>query len=331
LQIRSPNILVVDDSPSFQKMLAGLLIKKGCRVRCASSGEDAMKLFQTEEFNMILTDIILPGMSGLNMLKLVKQLNPEIDVVIISGNASSFTAIKALRLGAYDYIVKPIDDEAILLNVVERTMEKQMLSAENRRLINDLSEKNRAVQETLDMMKTLSSVCAIIASTLDIGDILRNLIESAVEQLKAKKGYLLLLDRGGTNFSMKVSVGIDHHLAKTFALRHDQGISGLVAANNQPLRIETDIPASLTLRLLEEDVCGELFSTPGILSVPLIVKGRVVGVVNISGRSGGKMFTESEVEFLTTLATYAAIALDNAGSFYRLKKTATDSRSTSKH
>ncbi|ACM19892.2 response regulator sensor, GAF domain-containing [Geotalea daltonii FRC-32] len=316
----SPHILVVDDSPSFQKMVYGLLLKKGYRVTCASSGEEAVRLFRAEEFNMVLTDIMLPGMSGLNMLKLAKEMKPEIDVVIISSNASSFTAIKALRLGAYDYIVKPIDDEAILYNVVARTMEKQSLTVENRRLIRDLSEKNHALEETLQMMTTLNSACAALASTTDIGTILRKLVESAVAQLKAEKGYLLLLDKSGMKFSMKVCVGIDHNLAKTFSMQKDQGISGLVAADNKPLSIESDIPASLTVRLLEEDTCGDLFSTPGILSVPLQIKDRVVGVVNISGRPGGKMFTDTEVDFVTTLATYAAIALDNAGTCYRLRK-----------
>lgn len=317
----TPHILVVDDSPSFQKMICSLLVNKGYQVTCAASGEEAIKLFQAEEFHMVLTDIMLPGMSGLNMLKLAKEIKPEIDVVIVSSNASSFTAIKALRLGAYDYIVKPIDDEAILYNVVARTMEKQLLTIENRRLIGDLSEKNHALEETLQMMKTLNILCATIASTTDIGDILRKLVESAVAQLRAEKGYLLLLDKTGMKFSMKVCVGIDHTLAKCFSMQKEQGISGLVAASNKPLCIESDIPEALTLRLLEEDTSGDLFSTPGILSVPLLVRGRVVGVVNISGRTDGKMFTEAEVEFITTLASYAAIALDNAGTFYRLRKT----------
>lgn len=320
METLSPHILVVDDSPSFQKMICSMLIKKGYQVTCATTGEEAIKLFQAGDFNMVLTDIMLPGMSGLNILKLTKEMKPEIDVVIITSNASSFTAIKALRLGAYDYIVKPIDDEAVLYNVVARTMEKQLLTKENRRLIGDLSDKNSALEQTLQMMKTLSSVCATIASTTDISDILRKLVESAVAQLRAEKGYLLLLDKTGTKFSMKVCVGIDHTLAKTFSMQKDQGISGLVAANNKPLCIQSDIPSSLTLRLLEEDTCGDLFSTPGILSVPLLVKDRVVGVVNISGRSGGEIFTDAEVEFIITLATYAAIALDNAGTFYRLRK-----------
>jgi CheY-like chemotaxis protein len=297
-----------------------MLLKKGYRVTSATSGEEAVRLFQAEDFHMVLTDIMLPGISGLNMLKLAKEMKPEVDVVIISSNASSFTAIKALRLGAYDYIVKPIDDEAILYNVVARTMEKQALSVENQRLIRDLSEKNHALEETLQMMRTLNSACAALASTTDIGTILRRLVENAVAQLKAEKGYLLLLDRSGERFSMKVCVGIDHNLAKTFSMPSDQGISGLAAASNKPLSIESDIPASLTVRLLEEDTCGELFSTPGILSVPLQIKDRVVGVVNISGRQGGKMFTDTEVNFITTLATYAAIALDNAGTCYRLRK-----------
>ncbi|WP_243370642.1 response regulator [Geotalea sp. SG265] len=319
----SPHILVVDDSPSFQKMICSLLLKKGYRVTCASSGEEAIRLFQAEEFTMVLTDIILPGMSGLNMLKLAKEMKPETDVVIISSNASSFTAIKALRLGAYDYIVKPLDDEAILYNVVARTLEKQSLTIENRRLIRDLSEKNLALEETLQMMRALNSACAALASITDIGTILRKLVENAVAQLKAEKGYLLLLDRTGARFSMKVCVGIDHVFAKTFSMHKDQGISGLVAANNKPLSIESDIPASLTVRLLEEDTSGDLFSTPGILSVPLQIKDRVVGVVNISGRPGGTMFSEIEVDFVTTLATYAAIALDNAGTCYRLRKNGT--------
>jgi signal transduction protein with GAF and PtsI domain len=161
--------------------------------------------------------------------------------------------------------------------------------------------------------------CALIASSLEIGEILRMLVESAIEQVKAQKGYLLLLDRTGKAFSMKVCVGIDRGFAKTFSLPCEQGISGLVASSNRPLRLENDIPITLTQRLIEEDATGDLFSSPGMLSVPLRIKDRVVGVVNVSGRTNGKTFTDADVEFLTTLANHAAIALDHAGEFYRLR------------
>jgi CheY-like chemotaxis protein len=314
------HILVVDDSPSMQQSLAKRLVNKGYRVTCSGSGEDAVKKLHSTEFDLVLSDIILPGMSGLNLLKIIKDRSPDTEVVIITGNASSFTAIKALRLGAYDYIVKPIDDDAILYNVIERTLEKQALTRVNRQLISDLSEQNRNLEETLSLMKIVNQVSALIASSLDISEILSLLVENAVDRLNAKKGYLVLLDRTGTRFSMKVCVGIDHGLAKNFTMRNDQGISGMVVTMGQPLKLESDIPLALTQRMLEEDESGELFTTPGILSVPLRLKDRVVGVVNISGRSSGKPFTEAETEFLSALANHAAIALNNAGSFYRLRR-----------
>ena len=171
-------------------------------------------------------------------------------------------------------------------------------------------------------MKTVNKVCAAIASTLDVGEILHILVENAVKQLGAKKGYLLLLDKSGTNFSMKVPVGIDQKLANIFTLSHDKGISGAVVARNQMVRIGTTFPEQVALRILDKDVTGELFATPGILAAPLQLKDKVVGVVNISGRTNGKPFSDADAEFLTTLATHAAIALINAGNFYRLKKNA---------
>jgi len=314
------HILVVDDSPTSQTLLAELLEQQGFKVTCSPSGEDALRKLRENSINLVLTDIIMPGMSGLNLLKNIKETQPDIDVVIITSNASSYTAIKALRLGAYDFIVKPIDDEAILYNVVKRALEKQTLTWENRKLIADLSAKNNELEETLDMLKTVNRVCAVISSSLEIGEILRMLVESAVEQLRAKKGYLLLLDKSGKEFSMKICVGIDHNLAKKFRMNCDQGISGLVASENRSLRLGTDMPLAITAKMLEEDFSGELFTTPGILSVPLTIRDRVAGVVNISGRTDGTPFNDAEVQFMTTLAHHAAIALNNAGAFYKLKK-----------
>lgn len=317
-----PEILIVDDSVAMQQQLAGLLQKKSASVTCVSSGEEALKLLKSKTFNLVLSDVILTGMSGLQLLKVIKEINPDTEVIIITGNASSYTAIKALRLGAYDFIVKPIDDEAILYNVVERTLEKQALAMENQRLISDLSVKNRELKDALDMMKTLNRTCAHISATHDIGEILRTLVESAVEQIRATRGYLLLHDKQNDIFYMKVNVGIEQALAKKFTLKAGRGISGLVAAKNRPLRLGNDIPPSITPRMLEEDPNGELYNAPGLLSVPLCVKEKVVGVVNVSGRACGTPFTTTEMDFLSTLATHAAIAINNAGELYRLQKSA---------
>lgn len=318
----SPQILVVDDSPSILKMLCDLLVKKDYIVTPCETGEEAIKHFLREDYDLVLTDIMLPGMSGLNLLKLMKESKPYVDVIVISGNTSSFTTIKALRYGAYDYLIKPIDDETILYNVVNRTLEKKGLQKQNERLVADLSVRNKELQDTLDMMKTANRLCSLISSTLEIGDILRILVEKAVEQLKAHKGYLLLIDKSGTQFSMKFSVGINHVTAKQFKLGTNQGISGLVVSNNKALRLDLLDSEKYSKYISEEDVNGDLFTVPGILSVPLRVKDRMVGVVNICGRKDSKPFTDTEFEFLSILANHAATALDTAGQVYMMKKNA---------
>jgi CheY-like chemotaxis protein len=314
------HILIVDDSQTSRSRIAEILEAEGYHVSLASSAEEAIPLFKTQEFNLVITEVILPGMSGLNMLKQFKETHPETDVVVASSNTSSFTTIKALRLGAYDYIVKPIDDEAVLYSVIERALEKQVLAKENQRLISDLADKNRKLSESLNMMKMINQVCVLLTSTLDIAAILRILTESAAKQLQASRGYLLLLDKSGSFLTMKVSNGIDHTTAGRFKLAPGQGVSGLVFATGKSLNIDTGEADDFAARFLEEDPDGALLAAPGILSVPLQVQGRTAGVLTMSGGSNYRPFTAEQFEFLSILSSYAAIAIDNAGVFYKLKK-----------
>jgi len=320
LKSDAPHILVVDDSPTILKAISDLLLKKGYRVTQCESAEDAIRIFLKEEFDLVFTDIILPGMSGLNLLKLMKESKPYIDVIVISSTSSSFTTIRALRFGAYDYLVKPIDDENILYNVVDRTLEKKGLQQRNERLVAELSLKNRKLQEALEMMKTTNRLFSLISSTLDVGDILRMLVEKAVEQLNAHKGYLLLLDKSGSHFLMKFTVGVSHESARKFRLPCDRGISGLVASSNKALRIDVEDVSKYSKYLEEEDLDGELFAIPGSISFPLRIKDKVAGVVNICGRKEGEVFSDTDCEFIATLANHAAIALNTAGQFHMMKR-----------
>lgn len=318
----APHILLVDDSPMILKVLGDQLVKKGYLVTLCESAEDALKVFQEKEFDLVLADIILPGMSGLNMLKLMKESKPYIDVIVISSTSSSYTTIRALRLGAYDYLVKPIDDENILSNVVKRALEKKGLQQQNERLVADLSVKNRQLQEALDMMKTTNRLCSLLSSTPEVGNILRILVEKAVEQLNAEKGYLLLLDKSGSHFSMKISVGIGLETVRKFKLPCNRGISGLVASTNKALRIDANDVSKYTRHINEEDLSGDLLTAQGCISFPLRVKDKVAGVVTICGKKGGNSFSDTECEFIALLANHAAIAINIAGQFYQMKKAA---------
>lgn len=317
---RPANILVVDDSLTSSTKLTEILEAQGYLVSVATSAEEAIPLFTDQEFHIVITELMLPGMSGLNMMKIIKEKSPDCDVVIVSSNASSFNTLKSLRQGAYDFIVKPIDEETVLYNVIERALEKQEQGRKKQHLVTELTEKNKGLHDSLAMMKTVNQICVLLTSTFDIAVILQKLTETATEHLQATRGYLLLLDKSGMNLNVKVCTGIDPLSTASFKLAIGKGISGQVVSSGKPIIVEKISDEAYSSSIVEEDPDGVLLASPSIVSVPLQVKGRVAGAVTISGGCGGKPFTDEHLEFLSMLSRYASIAIENAGVVYNLKK-----------
>jgi len=106
-------ILIVDDELIMRESLAGWLERDGHEVSAASSGEEAMEVLKDSRFDILLVDIKMEGMSGLDVLKQVKESDPDVDVVMITAYGSIPTAIEAMKKGAYDYLLKPFDPEAL--------------------------------------------------------------------------------------------------------------------------------------------------------------------------------------------------------------------------
>jgi DNA-binding response OmpR family regulator len=317
---RPAHILIVDDSLTSSNKLTEILEAQGYLVAVAASAEEAIPLFNEQEFDLVITELMLPGMSGLNMMKIIKERRPESDIVIVSSNASSFNTLKSLRQGAYDFIVKPIDDEAVLYNVIERALEKQEQGRKKQLLVTELTEKNRGLNESLAMMKIVNQICVLLTSTFDIAGILQKLTETATEHLQATRGYLLLLDKSGSKLNIKVCTGIDPLSTSKFKLERGKGISGQVVSSGKPVIIGNTSDEHWLPALMEEDSEGVMLATPSILSVPLNVQGRIAGALTISGGCNGKPFNEEHLEFLSMLSRYASIAIENAGVVHNLKK-----------
>jgi transcriptional regulator with GAF, ATPase, and Fis domain len=241
-------------------------------------------------------------------------------VVIVSSNASNFNTLKSFRQGAYDFIVKPIDDISVLCNVIERALEEQDQKRIQQHIVNELTEKNKGLHDSLAMMKSINQICVLLTSTFDTVVILQELTESATKHLQAKRGYLLLLDKNGLNLNMKVCSGIDPACTSNFKLPVGKGISGQVVSSDKPVVVEMFSDGAFFASIVEEDPEGDLLAFPSIVSVPLHIKGRVAGAVTISGGCSGKPFSAEHLEFLTMLSSYASIALENAGVVYNLKK-----------
>jgi len=134
------DMLVVEDEAFQREMLRDLLTREGHRVTEAESGEKALQLLESSLFDLILLDFRMPGMNGLDLLRQIKLINPEIEVVIMTAYGTIETAVEAMKAGARDYLTKPIDFEALCI-LIERVAEHRTLVRENRMLRRELKAK----------------------------------------------------------------------------------------------------------------------------------------------------------------------------------------------
>src|SRR4030042_7114343 len=123
------HILVVDDEPSMRTTLSILLKREGYQVSQAGDGVEAIKMLEPGEYDMVLTDLKMEGVDGIELLRHVRAAAPQTEVLIFTAYGTIATAVEAMKLGAYDYIGKPFDEEELLLKVA-RALERKALVKE---------------------------------------------------------------------------------------------------------------------------------------------------------------------------------------------------------
>jgi diguanylate cyclase (GGDEF)-like protein len=144
---KSMGILVVDDDSSLRGVISEVLRDDGHDVTETASPIEALEILASDAYPLVITDIVMDGMTGIELLKRIKEVHSDTEIIIMTSHASLSTAIQAIQLGAYDYVIKNFEDLVSISDVVNRVAEKVSLKVENRRLIHELDRK----QEELDI------------------------------------------------------------------------------------------------------------------------------------------------------------------------------------
>lgn len=159
------NILVIDDEAAQRDVLAGYLKKKGYKIFSASSGREGIEFVKNNPVDIILSDFKMPDLNGIEVLEEVKKLNPEISFVIVTAYGTVENAVKAMRLGAVDYISKPVDlDELDLM--IERIVDLKNLKSENQLLKTQLQEKYK-ISSIITQSRKMEEVINVAARVAD--------------------------------------------------------------------------------------------------------------------------------------------------------------------
>jgi two-component system nitrogen regulation response regulator NtrX len=158
-----PSILIVDDEPSIVQSLKGLLVDEGFDVMTAPNGYEALKIIESESPDLVLLDIWMPGIDGIETLKEIKAGNPFIQVIIITGHGNVETAVKATKLGAFDLIEKPLSIDKVIVGI-NNALNFRRLEEENRYLRKKTLAKN-SIDGNSPGVLALKQKIAAVAST----------------------------------------------------------------------------------------------------------------------------------------------------------------------
>ena len=258
----------------------------------------------------------------MDVLSAAKEADPDVAVVVITGYASTHTAIKALRQGAHDYVTKPFDLWDVD-KIVARGLENRRLTLENRRLLSDLQVANRElrrheeilteeVQKATRRLRTLYDVSRGVNASLEVTETLDFIVSQAVALTGARGGLLFRRRENTRSLEAAVTTGSAAALEEGAMVDVGEGITGKAVETSRPVRVRVGAPEELG------EACLSRIGATEVLAVPMINQGNLVGVLTVVDREEGD-FSDEDQELLESFASHAAVALANAELYEHTK------------
>jgi response regulator RpfG family c-di-GMP phosphodiesterase len=290
-----PRVLIVDDEKFIRDILADFLGMEGYVVRTAEDGQAALNELNQTPYDLIISDLKMPRMGGIELLEQIGTAAPNALTVIMTGFGTVETAIDAMKRGAYDYILKPFKVEEVI-HVVQRGLEKQRLAAENLRL-----------KEALSLYK----VSEAIAASLSLEEVLSTVGDTAIHEIQGDFASTWLDDGEGGYFErQRLS---PQKSTRSYGMFSPAAFITHFAADS--MLLEHGTKAAHFFAESPED------GIQSLLAVPLRMKQRLVGWIGVASFSKTKRFDEGQRKMLSIVASRAAAAIENARLYEDLRAT----------
>lgn len=291
-------ILAVDDQRYFRELIERLLDGEGYAVRTCASGEEALRILEREDFDIVVTDLEMPGIDGAELVRRVKERLPDQDVVIVTGVVGVKTAFEAMRLGATDYILKPFD---------RGTLTDSLFSILATRRLKD--EHARLMEENLEFMGVLSLVerASGLHSTLSLAPLAERLIEGLCLETRAQSGVVWVVEDPGCEQLELV------------------GARGLVRGDREPESVSIQdveaawCPGILTVRSV---VASMPQNVDGVEALYLPIRSGeiLLGLARLSDKIDGEPFDATDRGMAEKFCEFGGVAIHNALRFRALER-----------
>jgi diguanylate cyclase (GGDEF)-like protein len=296
---KKERILIVDDDKILSEHLKAGLVDENYHVVSVNKGSNAIELAKHDGFNLAILDLVLPDIQGIELMRSLNRLSPHTNFIILTGYATVSSAIEALKVGAYDYLIKPFDMDHLKL-VIRRGLEKQRLTVKNIELVEQLEKEKIKLEIIMDAYNHIGEIFRLD----DLADFVS---DRAVQIVEAERASLMIVDEGAGELVVRGFKGAEKE-KKGLRMKIGQLVAGWVAQEGEAMLvrdIETDPRMKLQLR-------NSQYKTKSFISLPLKADHKVVGVINVTDKLAEMdVFTEEDLRYLSLLAHQTVIQIEN--------------------
>jgi len=308
-------VLIVDDSEEVRTLLGRLCRRAGYITVEAASGDEALSLLEDHSCQVAVIDLVMPGMSGEELLRQIRQDHPETDAIILTGYGELETAASTLSLGAYYYLQKESFNFGLIPLVIGRMIERQRLAQANETLIRDLTEANRQLaSRRRQQLDSVEHIGRALAGGLALSDIALVLVDAIASLIECDACGVLVTAAGELDKPLAV-LHARHPLQKS----SERVLSGALLDAAEMSRQQA-IEIALTAAASEAVPDTGHWST--VQAMPFISRGARLGSI-VAARHDGPPFEGEDLDYLRVLASQGGIALENAYLFARMRDLAT--------
>lgn len=286
---RQPIILVVDDEPAILGLVKDILRPSGYLLNTAANGKEAVAALQAHPYDLVITDMIMPQMGGMELVQYLRLHHPETLVIVFTGYANFQDAVHAVKIGAFDYLPKPVQPE-ILRHAIERALEYQRLSRSQRELETVFQGAEALGWQALELVSDTPE--AVILGELrarawqqeDLKAVGLTFLEAAQALLKVTNSSIFLYDAVRSQFTGLAAMG-PHAEVKTDVMMASEGLMGYVANHQRPLLV-SDLGQDPHFSLMPRRTT---YQTASFMIIPL-TGYKFWGVINLTEREDNTPF-----------------------------------------
>ena len=307
----SGKILNVEDAPVVRNLLTEILVQQGHQVVSATDGFDAIRHVEKENYDLVISDIHMPGLDGLQLISRIKEIQPSLPIIIVTADPTIDKAIDAIKQGASDFISKPFQIDRIR-EVVQKNLREKQLIMENQHLLAEVNNKavieqlNRQLHQKVNQLTKLYTISESFQSFADNSSMFQHIVDLAGELTSARRVSLMSFDPSRNFLVIRAAIGLTPEVQQSTYVELGHGVAGRVARCAQLLRVTSQQNSK------SNTVASRVrYTSQSWLSVPLFIGDEIFGVLNLTDKNDGSDFTKEDEFLVLILAEKAGIKIEN--------------------